>query len=113
VAYHALSHPKGTPTGACDNSRSTRVQRVQTAPDGSPVLGKPAATWRVLDLPAGDPGPRPVAAGRYRISTAHNGHALQACGMVEVAPREADACQGGRSRREAMARTRSPARAAR
>jgi hypothetical protein len=93
VVYHALSHPKGTPTGACDNSRSARVQRVGTAPDGSPVLREPAATWRVLDLPAGDPGPRPVAAGRYRISTAVNGHSLDGCGKVEVAPRGADACQ--------------------
>lgn len=88
MAYHGVSHPRGTPTGACDQSRATRVQKVEFGADGTPGFGLPAASWQSTRLPAGDPGPRPLAAGRYRVTTEASGNALGVRGCVHQAGAE-------------------------
>ncbi|HEV7908530.1 MAG TPA: family 43 glycosylhydrolase [Pseudonocardiaceae bacterium] len=80
IVYHAVSQSQGSPIGACDATRSTRIQKVHFNVDGSPDFGVPLPSWQSQALPAGDPGGTVVPDGRYKISTGINGNALGAGG---------------------------------
>ncbi len=49
--YHAV----GNPAGACDGSRSARIQKITWNADGSPNLGVPLSLNTPIEYPAGDP----------------------------------------------------------
>lgn len=68
--YHAVTSRDGAPRGACDGTRSARIDKVSFDADGNPDLGEPSSSWESQPLPSGDPGATPLPDGRYQINPA-------------------------------------------
>lgn len=58
--YWIVYHANDDVTGACDDRRTTRVQKFTWDDDGLPVFGTPVATTDVIAAPSGDNGVDPV-----------------------------------------------------
>lgn len=58
IVYHANDSAQG----ACDDRRTTRVQRFTWNDDGTPNFGVPVSTETVIDAPSGDSGIDPMPA---------------------------------------------------
>ena len=56
IVYHA----NDSTAGACDDGRTTRVQRITWSDDGLPEFGEPVSTEEVIAAPSGDNGIDPV-----------------------------------------------------
>ncbi len=83
MAYHA----NDTAGQGCGGTRTTRIQKVTWAADGSPTMPAPAAAGSTLTGPAGDPGGSvtfPVPGTRYRLTNQNSGLVLDAqnCGTA-------------------------------
>lgn len=50
IVYHA----NDTVTGGCDDGRTTRVQKFNWKPDGTPYFGEPVSTTQLIEMPSGD-----------------------------------------------------------
>lgn len=50
-----MYHATNAPTGACNGSRYTMVDRVNWNEDGSPDFGVPSPVGEVMEGPAGEP----------------------------------------------------------
>jgi GH43 family beta-xylosidase len=77
--YHATT----SPGGGCDNTRTTRAQRLYWNPDGTPNFGRPVATAVRWKAPSGEPAVpalSPIANGVYRFIAKHSGQVMDLAG---------------------------------
>lgn len=79
IAFHATTNAYG----ACDNSRTTRAQKISWNADGTPNFGIPGLTGAKNQAPAGEsglPGGSTVASGIYKIVAQSSNKPLDVAG---------------------------------
>jgi GH43 family beta-xylosidase len=73
IVYHA----NDTVTGACDDGRTTRVQRFTWNEDGTPNFGVPVSTEEVIAAPSGDMGIDPLPDFALRTISRFRSYSLE------------------------------------